>query len=261
MLKNLVVITFTLLITGCSSLAKNYLPDEIMIHGEGALAPYINKDNEINLSKINSSTLEGPSNLKKRNNVISKMISLSNQKCVLHKAGILSNSTAWNVGTGGASLLFAGAAAIATSVNAASNLGAAAAATLGIKSLVNEEVYVDAMATTLLRAIDVQRVKAKAPIEKGMLSENYPFSQAVIDIQNYHHACSLMAGLVEITKALDNRKPSRQELQRDIVSLKKSLAEVDTVNAGVSSALITTIKDGFARKIANKQLELASRQE
>jgi hypothetical protein len=259
--KNLTVIIFTLLATGCASLAQNYLPDEIMIHGEDILSPYMNKDNQINLSKIAAEKVEGSSNQLERNNIISKMISLSDQKCVIHKAGIISNSSAWNVGTGGTALLFAGAASVATSVNTASNLGAAAAATLGIKSLVNEEVYADAMATTLLRAIDVQRVKAKAPIEKGILNGNYRFSQAVIDIQNYHHACSLMAGLVEITKSLDNRLQSRQELQRDIASLKISLSEVSTVNAGVSSSLMTSIRDGFARKIAQKQLELSSRKE
>ena len=50
---------------------------------------------------------------------------------------------------------------------------------------------------------------------------------AVRDVQTYHDSCSLVAGLVEVTSALDNRKKSRAEVGRDIKSLQTGIGAAD----------------------------------
>lgn len=81
-------------------------------------------------------------------------------------------------------------------------------------------------------------------------------STALIDLQAYHDSCSLMAGLVEVTKAFDNRRPSRIELDRDIAILKSQLADIDTEMAGVSN--LQSIKDEYAEAVKEKVLQRIS---
>ncbi len=254
-MRHVIVLLVISIVSGCEMLAKNYLPDEIMTQSE---ADFINEDGIIDLSKLN---LKHYSQKADRNEVIAKAISLSDQKCTLHKAGIISNSHAWNVGTGTASILFAGTASVISHAQTASELAAAAAATTGIQSLVNKEVYADALGTTILRSIDISREKRKAVIEQGMNKEpsDYSMSTALVDIQAYHDSCSLMAGLVEVTKAFDNRRPSRNELDRDIEILKNQLANIDTEMRGVSN--VQAIKDEYAEAVKEKVLERISAKE
>lgn len=251
-MRYVIVLLVIFLVSGCEMLAKNYLPDEIMTQSK---AEFINEDGIIDLSKLDSTHY---SEKEKRNEVIAKAISLSDQKCTLHKAGIISNSNAWNVGTGTASILFAGTASVISHAQTASELAAAAAATTGVQSLVNKEVYADALGTTILRSIDISREKRKAVIEQGITKSNdeYPMSTALIDLQAYHDSCSLMAGLVEVTKAFDNRRPSRIELDRDIAILKSQLADIDTEMAGVSN--LQSIKDEYAEAVKEKVLQRIS---
>ena len=44
------------------------------------------------------------------------------------------------------------------------------------------------------------------------------------DINNYHASCSLMAGVTELTKAIENRKPSRAEIEGKIARLSSEIA-------------------------------------
>ncbi|WP_045380717.1 hypothetical protein [Vibrio campbellii] len=242
------------LLSGCETLAESYLPDKIMTQSE---ANFINQDGIIDLSSLKKTHY---TDRIARNEVIAKAISLSDQKCTLHKAGIMSNSHAWNVGTGSASILFAGTASVISHTQTASELAAAAAAITGIQSLVNKEVYSDALGTTILRSIDIGREKRKAVLEQGMTkpSTDYSMATALIDIQAYHDSCSLMAGLVEVTKAFDNRRPSKIELDRDIDILKSQLADANTELAGVSPTSLQTIKDEYAEAIKDKVLERIS---
>lgn len=259
-MKQLILIMFYIVLNGCSSLAKSYLPDDITTQSNVS-GSYVTEDGIIDLSKIVFSDYEGSGNKFKRNEIIAKAISLSDQKCTLHKAGILSNSNAWNIGSGTASILFAGAASVLSHAQTAADLAAAAAATTGIQSLVNKEVYADALGTTILRSIDIGRLKNKAVLEAGMKNNNYSMSIALIDIQAYHNSCSLMAGLVEVTKAFDNRKPSRNELVRDIEVLKEEIKNIKTNLNGVDTSVQKVIVDKYAEELKEKVLLLSSSSE
>lgn len=250
-----VVISFFL--TGCESIAKNYLPDEIITQSrlDGS---YITKEGLVDLSLVTSAKFDGSSNQVARNELIAKAVSLSDQKCTLHKAVIISNANAWNVGSGTAAILFAGASAIVSHARTASELAGAAAASTGVQSLVNKEIYADAMGTTILRSIEIGRTKSKAVIQQGMRNADYPISVALMDLQAYHDSCSLMSGLVEVTKAFDNRKPSRNELERDISVLKDEMTNLQTTLRNVDPALTQSILDKYAEEYKNKTLELSA---
>ncbi len=216
------------LISGCQTLAKNYLPDDVFHQTSTPQYKYVTDSSTIDVSLLGDmKDYEGSENKSKRNEVISKAISLSDQKCTLHKAGILSNANTWNVGASSLSILLSGAAAVLNHAQTASELAASAAATTGIQATVNKEIYADALATTILRAIDSIRTQKKAVLETGMGENHYTLSQAIIDIQAYHDSCSMMAGLVEVTRAIDNRKPSRNELERDIQILEQKIKNLN----------------------------------
>ena len=81
-------------------------------------------------------------------------------------------------------------------------------------------------------------------------------SIALIDIQTYHNSCSLVSGLVEITRALDNRKPSRDELERDIVVLKEEIRNISVNLNGVNIATQQEILNKYAEQLKQKVLLL-----
>lgn len=252
-MKIVIIISAMLFMSGCAKIASNYIPDELITQGATSEKNYITKEGMIDLSKldIKKGDVDG------RNEFIAKAISLSDKKCTNHKALIISNSNAWNVGTGTTAILFAGAASVVSHAKTAADLAAGAAAVTGIQALTNKELYGDMMGTTILRAIDVGREKKKAVILNGMSDAKYTLPTALIDLQAYHDSCSLMTGLVEVTKALDNRLPSKNELALDIKTLK---AERDDLNKNWtgSDALKKPTLDQYENRIQEKTLLMAT---
>lgn len=167
-------------------------------------------------------------------NFVATGIALSDQKCEMHKALILSNANNWNVTAGTTSILLAGAASVVESANAASYLAAGAAATTGSQALVNKEIYNNALASTILRAIDTVRTKKRLVLENGIASNNYTSAKAILDLQDYHNSCSLMSGLVFINESISNRKPSKNEITEKINTitneLNKNIYKPESIN-------------------------------
>ena len=210
---------------GCQNLAKNYIPDELIASSfDKSTAPLVTADERIDLSKVDLSDYDLDANKLARARLIASMAMLSDRKCELHKATIMSNANNWNVATGVATILFAGYASVARSANAAANSAAAAAATTGVQGQFNQEIYQGKLSTAILRAIDVARAKAYAKVIEGMNATGYTTVQLVGDINNYHASCSLMAGVTELTKAIENRKPSRAEIEGKIARLSSEIA-------------------------------------
>ncbi|MCT8987651.1 hypothetical protein [Shewanella phaeophyticola] len=227
-MRKILFIMIIYLIQGCGSLANTYLPDAVMADNDEDI-PYFNDNSEIILSVNDIATLN--SNSAKRKAFIAQAILSSDKKCIQHQANIISNANSWNVGMGSLSMLLTGTAAVISHAQTAAELAAAATAVTGIQSMANEEIYANAMGTAIIRAIDVSRAKSLAIIDQKILTEStdsakvYTTENALVDIQRYHSQCSLMAGLVEITKALEQRKLSTHE-----VLLKKKQLEAN-INA------------------------------
>ena len=243
---------------GCSSVTKTYVPEDVFEQPVDAGKDYFTKDQKIDLAKVTAADYDGPSNTAKRNILISDMIALSDKKCTWHKATVMSNANVWNIASGTASILFAGASSVVEHAKTASDLAAAAAATSGVRSLVNQEIYADALVTTILRAIDVHREKKYAVIDAGLADNSYTVAQAVRDVQAYHDACSLMAGLVEVTSALDNRKKARSEVTRDIVSLEQAIKGADQLFGAGPSTEKTAYLKPLQEALAEKHIELTN---
>ncbi|MDP3310555.1 MAG: hypothetical protein Q8S56_06265 [Polaromonas sp.] len=211
----------TPLLFGCGMLAKNYLPDELLTNVDKSTASFTT-DGKVDLSKVDLAAYD--TDAKGRARFVATLVTMSDRKCEVHKATIMSNANNWNVASGTATILFAGYASVASSAHAAANAAAAAAATTGIQGQFNQEVYQGKLSTAILRAIDVARTKAYAKVTTGLGTAGYPTVQLVGDISQYHTSCSLMAGVTELTSAIDNRRKSRAEIDANIIRL---TAEID----------------------------------
>lgn len=234
---------------GCQNLARNYIPDELMTSTvDKSMAPYVTKNDQIDLSQIDLSTYDDPAKTAERARFVATLMTLSDKKCELHKATIMSNANNWNVATGVATILFAGYASVAHSANAAANAAAAAAATTGIQGQFNQEVYQGKLSTAILRAIDVARAKAYAKVTAGMKTTDYTAVQLVADINQYHASCSLMAGVTELTKAIDNRKKSRAEIEGDIARLK---TEITNTNGLYETTHVAAMKSQLQKQVTD----------
>lgn len=124
----------------------------------------------------------------------------------------------------------------------AGNAGAAAAATTGIQGQVNQEVYQGKLSTALLRAIDLARARAAAPIKEGLRDPICTGDQLVLDVSRCHGACSLMTGLTELTSALENRSMSA-------VQLKLRVGEPETMKKGADPAKLKAVVDAQAKLV------------
>ena len=220
----LVLLVAVAVTAGCARITKTYLADDVFVQPFSTNKPYFTeKGQRIDLSKIDIAVYDADAG--KRKELISDMVALSDKKCTWHKATVMANSNIWNITAGSLTILLAGAGSVVEHAKTAADLSAGAAATSGIRSLANQEIYADALVTTILRAIDVARAEKLAPIEAGLADATYTIADAVRDVQVYHDACSLMSGLVVVTEALDNRKPSRGEMERDIEGLEATLRD------------------------------------
>ncbi|MDR6981957.1 hypothetical protein J2X32_000565 [Rheinheimera pacifica] len=247
--------------SGCTAISNNWLPDDL-INTSSLENSYISEQGKIDLNKINLMSMNGTSSsaMQLRDEFISRVVTLSDNKCSQHKAKIIANTSIWNVGTGTASILFAGAASVLSHAQTAAELSAAAAATTGIQSLVNKEVYAQALGTTIVRAIDVAREKKMANIQRGIGKSDYSAYRALIDLTEYHNACSLMVGITEVTKALDNRKASQNEIQLSRDQLIKSLDSLNQMSlsdTGMTQNELNDQKKILIKAIQDKTLQLA----
>lgn len=255
MLKINIILIFVCFLVGCAGAAKNYLPDQLIEQKNSKL--YLTEEHTIDISKIDVSKYSGAAKQSERNDIIASMISLSDEKCAVHKAEILANSNTWNIVTGTGAILFSASAAVIGHAQTAAELASGASAVSGIQSLVNTEVYADVLGTTVLRSIDVAREKSMAVIEVGLKDPTYSLPQAYIDIQKYHYSCSFMAGIVEVTKAIENRQQSSNEIERDIQKLKQSLTSADSDFSSLSESDRNAIKSKYAEKIQKLTLSLS----
>lgn len=246
-------------LTGCARITKTYLPADVFTPGDTSQG-YITADETIDVSKLPDAWDAATDTVivKERNEVIARAIGLSDRKCTWHKADVMARANSWNIGMGSTSILLASAASVVDHAGTAADLAAGAAATSGIQALANKEIYQNALITTILRSIDVARAKRRAAIDKGMLDDEYTLEMALIDIQAYHDTCSLMAGLVEITKALDNRKPSQNELEANIAYIKTELEDFNTNFASLDTEQQTATKNALSERLAEMMLQRAA---
>lgn len=232
-------------LVGCESLGKNYLPDRLTKSDGAGLtitqAAYIEKD-VINLSKVDWTLVTGTGvqNVAARRVLVANMISLSDQKCEIHKATIYSNSANWNIGTGVAAILLAGYASVASSAVDASRAAALAAATLGIQGQVNQEVYQAQISTAIIRAIDNSRSPQYVGIIADVGRSDVTIDELIMKVNKYHASCSLLNGLNILTAAIDNQKPSEIQRKIEADSIENEITKLEAKKTATSPPLDVT---------------------
>ncbi|XVJ71502.1 MAG: hypothetical protein HEQ39_19310 [Rhizobacter sp.] len=220
---------------GCSSVAEYYRVDPILKRESTANSFFLKDGNSIDVLSTAFQTKVGEATTKeKRNEFVRQLMSVSNDVCESHRARIISNSNTWNISTGTVSNVLAGLGSVIPGESTKAALSAGAALSNSTRSLFNQEIYSNSLATTVVRAIDIKRQEAASAVgqflETKSLAE-YPVWVAIYDVDEYHRRCSFITGLIEVTKALETRKETKGQVLQRIQLLTNQVAANKALNA------------------------------
>jgi hypothetical protein len=244
--KYLVLFGGLLLLTGCSKIAANYRVEPVLKPVPSSSGFITMKDDEVYVDTNSDAfqrALNDADNKTKKEKIAFTLMSLSDESCEKHKSLIISNANTWNITTGSLTNVLAGLGTVVGGESAKAALSAGAALSNSSRSLVNEEIYANALATTILRAIELKRNEVKKQIYAGLKDEaaatNYSAYQLIYDIDYYHQQCSFMVGMIEVSKALENRKPTKADIKQNIEFLQSQLPEAGANTAKLREKITT----------------------
>ena len=241
-MKILFLLPISISLLGCSSISGFYEADPLFRQQSDLLndEEYIVDLNKLQ-ARVNSATTE---NL--RNDLIEDLLTISDSSCARHQASVIAGLNTWNVTTGSLSSLLSAIGTVTGGETTKAALAAGAGFVNSSRSLVNEEVYAKAIGTTIVRATMAAREKQNAEISTGMNKPlaDYPVKEALRDVYNYQNKCSFYYGLVEITKAIEQRKRSKPEILATIDLLQRQ------ANALQTRSISTTEIDEQIKKLA-----------
>jgi hypothetical protein len=225
----------TLLIGSMSGCAHYYNVGSIMKHGmvpeQGGTGFYDLQTRQIDASSpaFQSAYAAATRSVDDRNVLITRVMLISDDVCMTHKAEIEATANSVNLTFGALTTLFAGTATVIGAESTSKALSAAAAASNAGRSLVNEEVYKKAFSISILRAIDQQRDELRTPIMRGMSLplDRYPIHTALLDLSRYHTSCAFISGLAAISESLEYRPASRATIESRIDLLREQMQKND----------------------------------
>lgn len=138
----------------------------------------------------------------KRNNAVAALIIASEELCLAHRRSIYANDAVWNVTSGTLTNLFAGAASVVTNEKNRPIFAALALFSNSERSLVNESVYKQMLATAVDKKIVENRQAQISAINVSLANDlsKYSVNAALVDVIRLHDSCSFMDGL---QRALD----------------------------------------------------------
>jgi len=227
-------------LSGCSSIAEYYRVEPILKRENKTNSIFLKDQNAIDvLSEAFKKRVEEATTKEKRNEFIRQLMSFSNDVCEAHRTRIVSGSNSWNVSTGTVSNILAGLGSVVPGESTKAALSAGAALSNSTRSLVNQEIYANSLATTVVRAIDIKRHEGASAIAHFLETKEpaeYPVWAAIYDVDEYHRRCSFITGLIEVTKALESRKETKGQILQRIQFINKQ------------------VDDNNNRKEANQQL-------
>ncbi len=230
----LCVVLFSLM--GCVGkvIPNFYEADPIFIEQSDLLKPGVDG---VDLGKLKN-RIDSVNSIDTRNTLVLDLLTISERVCSRHQASIMANSNTWNVVTGSLTNLFSAVGTVAGGEAAKSGLAAAAAFSGSSRSLVNEEIFQQQLAVTIVRAINIARDKYSSNIENGMLKplKEYSIKEGLRDIQEYHRRCSFYYGVLEVTKSLDERLMSKSEIDAEMSQLRANISASKGKGIDVSEA-------------------------
>lgn len=225
------------LLSGCAQIREITMPPEKnLLSGAGIImkkgnAEEIDVEKSVNEIKIESDALvkkkaladskkmdESPEweVLKyRRNELQSKLIMASNQRCGLYLREITSAKAQANMGWGSLSLLLSGAASVVTHAQTARALSAGAAVATGTNAIYDQSYFNNLAVGVISAGITKQREGILVQINNKSDFDlvKYPVNRAVADALMYHAACNIISGLETATIAtkLAKGQPSKDK--------------------------------------------------
>lgn len=231
--------------TGCSTVRESYRADPIVSRSiPKTLPPYYTQDgNAIDISsegfnsKLADITKDPKTSKAKRNDFAREIMALSDDVCEKHRAGIISNSNTWNVGSGTLTNVFAGLGSVVGNATDKAFLSAGAALSNSTRSLVNQEVYINTLTTAINRVIEEKRGGTKTDILKSLEKDYDAYTNWAMlhDISNYHQQCSLIAGLSEITKNLNTKRETSGQIISRMAEIRAQLLIKETPDNAIKN--------------------------
>jgi hypothetical protein len=236
----LIIALSCFLVTGCGTTSKHLsegygVPDlatadlnlqdtlvqRLTTKGEGGQAELVQK------ACFDALTAQAPNKdtcTMQRNQAIATLMLASDQICMAHRRSIYGNDAIANTTLGTLTNLFAGAATIATGENPKTIYAALALFFSSERSLVNETVYKQMLATAIDQKIEETRATKRAALKQSLQQDisAYPVHQALSDVVDLHNSCSFMTGL---QKALAEGTNSHKG--RDILLLQQTAALIN----------------------------------
>lgn len=175
-----------------------------------------------------------------RNALLTRLRLASDDLCNAHLSNMRATATNINLGFGTATSLFTGAAALSTG-GTAQTLAAVGAFTSASQVRFSEEVYRNNFADALIRVIQAERATKRSKLDNGMSQESdlYPVEQGILDIREYHDACSFFNGMAVITaKASDTRPQTQSAIKQRIDSIKATAEKTNLLNTQSTQAVL-----------------------
>ncbi|GFM34642.1 hypothetical protein DSM101010T_30070 [Desulfovibrio subterraneus] len=186
-----------------------------------------------------------------RNQILRSYIMLSDLRCEKHKGDILANAASLNVGFGTLTTILAGTATFAGGEGTKSVLAGTAAMANSERSLFNEEIYYNALAIAITRAIDLDRNSKRTALQQGMdkKTSEYSIDTGMMDALQYHNACSFMNGLKAISSAIEHRKLTKEELEDQFKFVETQLKQRESDKESASYKLLEKKKEMLEMQI------------
>jgi hypothetical protein len=177
-----------------------------------------------------------------------QLISLSDQMCERHLAGIHGNTGAINMGFDIAAMALSGAAAIVKPKRPAQVYGGLAALASGSRVAFNANVLYNMLAPAIIAKIRALRQEAYTQMKtmRAQSLSSYGAADAINDALRYHHQCSLYIGIQTLTEDAGLRKQSdltsssaqiRDDTIARITNLKGQLAALKQTPGADSSGV------------------------
>lgn len=134
------------------------------------------------------------------------------------KVNVLGDSTVAILGAAGA---------VVTGTQTKGILAALSAAVTGTKGSVEKNLYFQKSSHALIGRMRALRKQALVPIREGLLvsPEEYPFSQAILDVESYFVAGTLPAALTDIEQASATKEKQAEETVQRTMRIKRGNQE------------------------------------
>lgn len=206
-----------------------------------------------------------------RNRLADILITHADTICTREMGALVANEGTTNTALSTLDTLFSTTSTIVTGEQAKSILSGLAGAANATRAHINAEVYRNALATAIARAIENERGKQLTAMH-GKLSgqdvSGYTLDQMIRDVNAYHQICSFYRGISLVNDAVDATKPApdtpagatqtaSDAIDRQIAALEAQKKKFPAQANGIDGA-ITALRDqqaelwtAYAKKVSD----------